>query len=72
MLALSYRVLDKNGNVNNVKNDLGVTPNQEQADFWSAKLPELEKIAAKKLKRLEADRAKKAAEAAAEKAKKNK
>lgn len=66
LLAMSYKVIPNADNKNpKVKNSLGVIPNQEQADFWAAKLPELEKAEAKRLKKLEAAAAKKATEAAA-------
>ncbi len=35
---------------NKLKNILGITPNKEQADFWGAKLPDLQKAADKKTK----------------------
>jgi TPR repeat protein len=55
------------------KNSLGLLPDQTQADFWSAKLPELEKIEAKRIKKLQAAQAKRNAELlAAEKAKQSK
>jgi len=45
-----------------VKNGYGIAPNQEQADFWKAKLPELQKNEARRLKRLKAEQEKKAIE----------
>ena len=53
---------------NTLKNILGITPNKEQADFWGAKLPDLQKAADKKTKQAKAAFDKKQAEAA-EKAK---
>jgi uncharacterized protein len=43
------------------KNILGLKPNKEQEDFWGAKLPDLEKIAAKITKKARAEDAKKRA-----------
>lgn len=51
-----------------LKNTLGISPNQEQADLWAAKLPALEKAAAIKFKKAKAEYDKKQA-AAAEKTK---
>lgn len=43
--------LDKDtGNIVEVKNGFGIKPDKEQADIWGAKLPELEKIDARKRK----------------------
>lgn len=60
LLAELYKVSDDKP----LKNILGITPNQEQADFWAAKIPELQKIADRKIKQARAERAKREAEAA--------
>lgn len=66
LLAMSYKVIPETDNKKSkVKNFLGVIPNQVQADFWAAKLPELEKAEIRRIKKFEAAAAKKAAEAAA-------
>ncbi len=80
LLAFSYRpVISKSveGKVDKGKsvevepqsnNELGIESNQEQADFWAAKLPALEKNARRELKKITDATAKKRAEEA-EKAK---
>ena len=66
LMAASYKVrLNHAGKPIEGKNNLGLTPDETQADFWSAKLPELEKIEEKRLKKIAAVKAKREAQAAA-------
>lgn len=63
LLAISYSsVTDDKGSKLTVTNALGVMPSQEQADFWNAKLPELQEVENKRERKAQAAAAKKRAE----------
>lgn len=63
LLVAAYSIAtDDYGNKLDVKNMLGLAPNKEQADFWSAKLPKLLEAQAKAERKVAAMLAKKRAE----------